>query len=249
MAGLIGLVMVGSTGTFASANASDMPAVPTPAGTDAVLPLLAAIMNENESPYLTRNAEGLKINTSNEAASTPSSTGSRRLLDNAEAAAPPPPSTDTTSGETGASTNVDFYESNLKHGLNGYLYCNMPDIQIAPNTTLRVVVLTMGSEGDLHSIQFAGQILKGSPASSYRAAIEPLMPAVASTVDITHTQPGRWPINCAVHDHLEGGMQATLAVGTKDGVTSAAKAGMRSNGKAGLLIAIVAVVISLLLLC
>lgn len=44
------------------------------------------------------------------------------------------------------------------HTPAGYVYCNGPDIEVPANTTTRFVLLGMGSEADLHSPVFVGQV-------------------------------------------------------------------------------------------
>ena len=283
MAGLIGMALVGEKGAFSGYDAAAaMPAAPVPQGVDELIPLLAAITNENESPYLERNVQGLSIDVDallaegEAAAAAPTDEGSRRrhrrrrhLLDTTttDAEAPAPAAdgeaaaatTTTTDAEaeagaatdaTGTTSSADFIESNLKHALNGYLYCNMPDIQVQTGKKVRVSILTLGSDKDMHSIMFSGQTLMGGPAGSSRASVEPLMPAVTYTADMTPTEQGRWPINCIVHDHEEGGMSAILSV-SDDGMGG----GLSSSGGAlsvwhmqCLMATVVAVALHLLLL-
>lgn len=200
MAGLVGIVLVGRPGVFAQAKASNMPAIPIPSGVDALIPLFVAIMNENDSPYLSQNMLGMQEPPNSSATTTSSGAAS-------------PVSTDA-DGSTLEGNGV-FYESNLKHSINGFLYCNGPDIRVYTSQIVRLVALTLGSEHDLHAIQLAGQSIVSTAANLGRASIEPLMPAVTMTVDIGPMQPGRFNISCAVHDHMDGGMQATLAVANR----------------------------------
>ena len=67
---------------------------------------------------------------------------------------PPPPPQATT-----------FPESNLMHGINGYIFCNGPTLQLAPGERLRLVVMGFGSEVDMHSPVFSGQTVlsQGAP--------------------------------------------------------------------------------------
>lgn len=197
MAGLAGIVVVGLPGTFAGANASNMPAIPIPSGVDRLIPLFISIMNENDSPYFTQNTQGMQeppnsSTTTNSSASPPSSSGDH--------------------DESTLQGDGVFYESNLKHSINGFIYCNGPDISVNSSQFIRVVVLTLGSESDLHGIQVEGQSIMISAANLGRASIEPLMAAVTVTVDVGPMLPGRFNISCAVHDHIDAGMQATLDV-------------------------------------
>ncbi len=40
----------------------------------------------------------------------------------------------------------------------GYVYCNIPALEVALNSTVRFVMLGMGSEADMHSPTFTGQV-------------------------------------------------------------------------------------------
>ncbi|KAF5825285.1 hypothetical protein DUNSADRAFT_12192, partial [Dunaliella salina] len=44
-----------------------------------------------------------------------------------------------------------FLESQLKHALNGWMYCNMPKLNLETNTKYRFHIMGLGSEVDLHS--------------------------------------------------------------------------------------------------
>lgn len=100
-------------------------------------------------------------------------------------------------------------ESNLKHAINGFMYCNLPGLTAKEGDTVRFLLIGMGSEADLHSPVFTNQILRGK-STAYQTA--ELLPTMTTEVDVEVTQAGRWPVYCAVHDHYIAGMQATLVV-------------------------------------
>jgi uncharacterized cupredoxin-like copper-binding protein len=89
------------------------------------------------------------------------------------------------------------------------MYCNLPGLQAARGSTLRLLLLGMGSEADMHSPVFTGQVLSGK-STAYQTA--ELMPTVTRVVDVRLEQAGSWPVYCAVHDHYTAGMRATLEV-------------------------------------
>lgn len=45
------------------------------------------------------------------------------------------------------------------HGINGYIYCNGPTLQMEPGEKRRIIIMGFGSEVDMHSPVFAGQSL------------------------------------------------------------------------------------------
>jgi hephaestin len=206
--GLIGLALVGAPGAFAGLDAAAMPAEPVPAGVDKMLPLLLAVMNEGETVYIDKNAAAAGIDLTGDGIA--SSDGTRRLLSAAaegEAAA--------------AATPPDFEESNLKHAINGYMFCNMPEIHVETGKVVRVATLGLGSEVDIHSVVFSGQSLQGG-GESPRGGVEPIMPASAMSANLKATQPGTWVFECLVHDHSEAGMKALLKVDTQEETKSLA---------------------------
>ncbi|GAB4814065.1 hypothetical protein N2152v2_001111 [Parachlorella kessleri] len=103
----------------------------------------------------------------------------------------------------------DFEESNLMHSVNGYVYCNIPALEVALNSTVRFVMLGMGSEADMHSPTFTGQVLLSVGSTS--RTVE-LMPTVTKVVDMVPSEAGRWQFYCDVHDHIVAGMRGTLVV-------------------------------------
>ncbi|KAL4520840.1 hypothetical protein Ndes2437A_g04801 [Nannochloris sp. 'desiccata'] len=199
--GLVGIALVGAPGAFAGLNAAAMPSEPVPAGADKMLPLLLGVMNEGETLYLEKNAADAGVELVVEE-------GARHRLLQGEAEA---------EAEDGALGSPDFEESNLMHGINGYMFCNMPEVHVESGKVIRVASLGMGSEVDIHSVVFSGQSLLGTPqGKSPRGAVEPLMPSSAISVDLKATQPGRWLFSCTVHDHDEAGMKAVLSVDTAE---------------------------------
>ena len=214
MAGLVGMALIGLPGSFASENASSMSAVPIPRGAKGLLPILAAIMNENFSPYVTQNAVAVGIHDLDAAELIISGHDPLGLThDTADLTATAASSTTNGNGTTTPPVDDAYlYQSNLMHSLNGYMYCKGPSFELTANQNVRVIVLTVGSEGDLHSIQFAGQALKGGPGSYAHEALEPLMPAITITAEVTPSEAGLWPITCALHEHVASGMQALLKI-------------------------------------
>ncbi|PSC72045.1 multicopper ferroxidase [Micractinium conductrix] len=100
-------------------------------------------------------------------------------------------------------------ESNLKHVINGYLYCNLPGLAAKKGDTVRYVLLGMGSEADMHSPVFTGQVLRRQTRAMHTAE---LMPTVVQEVDVEMVDAGSFDLYCLVHDHYTAGMRATLTV-------------------------------------
>ena len=116
---------------------------------------------------------------------------------------------DSVDDPAGPAWSSDFEETNRKHSVNGYLYCNMPPINATRGSTVRFVLLSLGSEGDLHGPVFEGQLARTKAGA---VATAELMPAVTRVVDVTATGRGTWKVYCATQSHLQAGMVALLGV-------------------------------------
>ncbi|KIZ07330.1 hypothetical protein MNEG_0617 [Monoraphidium neglectum] len=102
-----------------------------------------------------------------------------------------------------------FPESNLMHSINGFVYCNGPTLNLTRDETLRVIVMGFGSEVDMHSAVFQGQIISKQGASLYSIG---LMPATTYVVSLTAGDSGKWEIYCNILDHIGAGMRAKMLV-------------------------------------
>ena len=102
----------------------------------------------------------------------------------------------------------DFQESNLKHAINGFIFCDGPEFTAKPGQKVRWHLISVGSDLDLHSVTWRDYsvILE----SVRRFAVD-LIPGLSKTVDmIAHG--GKTLIQCDVADHQVAGMQAILNV-------------------------------------
>lgn len=106
-------------------------------------------------------------------------------------------------------SDPNFVEGNLKHGINGYVYCNMPDVHVQQNGTVRWMLIGMGTENDMHSPFFENQVLTYDKEHTATAM---LFPAVTRTADMLASKPGIWQYRCDVQDHLLAGMRGRLVV-------------------------------------
>ena len=106
-------------------------------------------------------------------------------------------------------TNPDALSSPSHSPLQGFMFCNGPELRFAPGSTTRFAMLGLGSETDLHSVSFGGSAVRD--AGAVRATAE-VMPASTRVVDVRWERSGRWPVLCSVHDHWEGGMVAAVTV-------------------------------------
>jgi hypothetical protein len=127
------------------------------------------------------------------------------------------------------------------HGINGYIYCNGPTLQMDPGEKRRVLIMGFGSEVDMHSPVFAGQSISTQGAllaPSFRAvdAADGLraliltdrpypfppgtsiyspgvMPATTFVTEVEAGSAGAWDYYCNILDHINAGMKGRLVVG------------------------------------
>ncbi|HEU4563628.1 MAG TPA: multicopper oxidase domain-containing protein, partial [Gemmatimonadaceae bacterium] len=103
----------------------------------------------------------------------------------------------------------EFEESNLKHGINGYLYGNLPMMTMHLGEHVRWYVLGMGTEVDLHTPHWHGQTLT---FMGMRTDMIELLPASMKVLDMVPDNPGIWLFHCHVNDHITAGMIARFEV-------------------------------------
>jgi manganese oxidase len=103
----------------------------------------------------------------------------------------------------------EFVESNLMHGINGFVYGDLPGLTMAEGEHVRWHVMSMGSEIDIHTPHWHGATLL---ENGRRLDTTEIFPASSSTLDMTPDRPGMWMLHCHVNDHMEAGMHAMFTV-------------------------------------
>ncbi|MBI4283513.1 MAG: multicopper oxidase domain-containing protein [Chloroflexi bacterium] len=103
----------------------------------------------------------------------------------------------------------DFAESNLMHSINGYLSGDLPGLEMKAGSSVRWYLLAMGTEVDLHTIHWHGNVALDN---GQRSDVIGMLPMMSKTVDMVPDNPGIWMYHCHVNDHLEAGMMALYTV-------------------------------------
>ncbi|XP_030647121.1 ceruloplasmin [Chanos chanos] len=103
----------------------------------------------------------------------------------------------------------DFLESNKMHGINGYVYGNLPGLSMCMGNKIHWHLLGMGNEVDIHSAFFHGQILT---ERGHHLDTVSLFPATFVNAEMEADNPGQWLLSCQVNDHLQAGMQAFFEI-------------------------------------
>ncbi|KAL4647111.1 hephaestin-like protein 1 [Arapaima gigas] len=108
----------------------------------------------------------------------------------------------------------DFQESNKMHAINGYVFANLPGLEMCLNRTVAWHLLGMGNEVDVHSAYFHGHTVL---QQGHRADVLSLFPATFVTASMVPTTVGQWLLSCQVNDHVQAGMQAFYTVASCGG--------------------------------
>nr|XP_020454110.1 hephaestin-like protein 1 isoform X2 [Monopterus albus] len=105
--------------------------------------------------------------------------------------------------------DMDFEESNLMHAINGYVFGNLPGIELCQHRAVAWHLFGIGNEMDIHTAYFHGNTLLDR---GHRTDVISLFPATFSTAAMVPKATGKWLLTCQVNDHLMAGMQAFYKV-------------------------------------
>jgi manganese oxidase len=97
----------------------------------------------------------------------------------------------------------------LFYTINGFIFGNLPGLQMKQAEKVRWYLLGMGNEIDLHTPHWHGETV--TEETRHTDVIE-LLPGSMRTVDMIADNPGTWMFHCHVEDHMEGGMMAVFTV-------------------------------------
>jgi FtsP/CotA-like multicopper oxidase with cupredoxin domain len=96
-------------------------------------------------------------------------------------------------------------EPGMMHSINGYIFGNLPGLNVDVGTKVRWQLFGMGNERDIHTAHWHGKTVF-TPLE--HEDVVTLLPATTKTVDMIADNPGSWMFHCHVADHMEGGMMA-----------------------------------------
>lgn len=119
-------------------------------------------------------------------------------------------------GQPGAVDVEDegFVESNLMHSVNGFVFGNLPGLEMREGENVRWYVFGMGTEVDLHTPHWHGQTVL---INGRRLDVSSVLPADVEVADMVPDDPGTWLYHCHVNDHIKAGMSALFTVTKQSG--------------------------------
>nr|XP_028581903.1 hephaestin-like protein 1 isoform X1 [Podarcis muralis] len=97
----------------------------------------------------------------------------------------------------------DFQLSNKMHAINGYVFGNLPGLEMCAGELVSWHLFGMGTEIDVHSAQFFGHTLL---SRGHRMDVISLFPATFVTAEMMAENAGKWLLTCQVDHHIQAGM-------------------------------------------
>jgi hypothetical protein len=104
-------------------------------------------------------------------------------------------------------------ELGSRHAINGYVFGNLPGLEMNEGERVRWYLFALGSEKDLHTAHWHG--LRVVEEGRRRTDVVELLPATMKVADMVADNPGTWLFHCHVADHMMEGMYAPLVVHPK----------------------------------
>lgn len=107
----------------------------------------------------------------------------------------------------------EFGESNLMHSINGYVFGNLPGLNMRVGNRVRWYMIGMGTEVDLHTPHWHGNtLLMNGSRMGMRTDMAELLPGSMKILDMQPDNSGTWLFHCHVNDHITAGMIALYTV-------------------------------------
>ncbi|XP_045395395.1 ceruloplasmin isoform X3 [Lemur catta] len=103
----------------------------------------------------------------------------------------------------------DFQESNKMHSINGFMYGNLPGLNMCQGDSVVWYLFSAGNEADVHGIYFAGNTYL---SRGERRDTANLFPQTSLTLLMRPDTAGTFDVECLTTDHYTGGMKQTYTV-------------------------------------
>jgi FtsP/CotA-like multicopper oxidase with cupredoxin domain len=92
---------------------------------------------------------------------------------------------------------------NRFHSINGYIFGNLPMLQMKAGERVRWYLVALGDGTDLHTPHWHGNTVLHE---GRRTDVVELLPASMKVADMRADNPGTWLYHCHVNDHVRAGM-------------------------------------------
>ncbi|XP_066512429.1 ferroxidase HEPHL1-like isoform X1 [Hoplias malabaricus] len=112
------------------------------------------------------------------------------------------------SGETDFADPA-FQESNKMHSMNGFMYGNLPALDMFEGDHVVWHTLGLGTEVDMHGVYFEGNTFKRDGTTRDTLS---LFPHTSVTISMTPDNHGSFELSCRTTDHHRGGMKQFYTV-------------------------------------
>uniref|UniRef100_A0A8C5TFG4 ferroxidase n=1 Tax=Malurus cyaneus samueli TaxID=2593467 RepID=A0A8C5TFG4_9PASS len=122
--------------------------------------------------------------------------------------------------ETSVKKDDDFEESNRMHAINGFMFGNLPGLDVCEGDKVSWHLLGLGSEADVHGAVFQGNTIQ---MNGMRRDSANLFPHTFATAFMQPDNSGTFEIYCQTSNHYQSGMREQYVVSKcgKTGATSA----------------------------
>ncbi|KAF7691732.1 hypothetical protein HF521_010699 [Silurus meridionalis] len=111
----------------------------------------------------------------------------------------------------------NFQNSNQLHSINGFVYGNLPTLEVCIGTPVFWHVFGIGNTIDLHSIHFFGHTLLNQ---GHRTDVLSVFPATSVTAEMVPKTIGKWLFGCVVDDYMDESMRGFFNVSSCDKPTA-----------------------------
>lgn len=91
--------------------------------------------------------------------------------------------------------------SSLLPAINGYVYGNLPVLNVCVGRPVSWHLFGIGNEVDIHSAYFHGHTLLDR---GHRTDVLSLFPATFVTATMLPMTIGKWMLSCQINDHMQG---------------------------------------------
>ncbi|XP_067657530.1 hephaestin-like [Haliotis asinina] len=109
-------------------------------------------------------------------------------------------------------TDITFVNSNHMHVINGYMFGNAKSPTMYEGERVDWYMMTLGSDFDLHSIHFHGNVMTEYSDTHRINDVSQLYPGMFITVRMAADNPGTWLYHCHVNNHIIAGMEGKYRV-------------------------------------